>query len=239
MRAETVTAAVAQADLAAAAPAGEPAVVSSVMVDRASDYFVKTIEKNKKARPCPTAAVAAVSSMGTASAGGGARSALAFGGGGATGMGYVGGAVPMPSPPSSSGSQAHAASSARYVSAAAAPSAPQLFSLSTKESSARGAAGTHSSPIEFISVLVIHSLRAPHSPMQESLVHIILCARLSCMCAASFVALDSQNHISDRIIMPRIRRGVRRDRIEPIGNGAKWRTGGRASRGLAAYFTNI
>jgi len=204
MRAETVTAAGAQADLAAAALAGEPAVVSSVMLDRASEYFVKTIEKNKKARPCPTAAAAAaVSSMGTASAGGGARSAPAFGGGGAIGMGYVGGAVSMPSPPSSSGSQAHAASSARYVSAAAAPSAPQLFSLSTKESSARGAAGTHSSPIEFISVLVIHTLRAPHSPMQESLVHIILCARLSCMCAASFVALDSQNHISDRIIMPR------------------------------------
>jgi hypothetical protein len=128
MRAETVTAAVAQADLAAAAPAGEPAVVSSVMVDRASDYFVKTIEKNKKARPCPTAAVAAVSSMGTASAGGGARSAPGFGGGGAIGMGYVGGAVSMPSPFSSSGSQAHAASSAR---AFAAPSTPQQFSLSS------------------------------------------------------------------------------------------------------------
>jgi len=66
------------------------------MVDRASDYFEKTIRKNKKARPCPTAAAAAVSSMGAASVGG-APSVPAFGGGGGggarVGMGYVGGAV--------------------------------------------------------------------------------------------------------------------------------------------------
>jgi len=141
MRAETGTAG-AQADLAAAAPAGKPAFVSSVMFDRASDYFEIKVEKNRKARPCPAAA-AAVSSMGTASAGVGARSAPAFCGGGAIGMGYVGGAVFMPSTPLVVWKPGpRRIISAFCVSSRGSNSAAAIF-LSTKESSARGAAGRH------------------------------------------------------------------------------------------------